>query len=204
MLFKATHICETEDRSWCGRLIGKLPCFGRHRLELAAWAPLFVVRSPPPTIPCQGSRNATEKPARIGVAHERGVSYAVQLSPPSRGRQYPLRCLPRPPVVIQAFRGPWVAMQVPLEEKEASPAKARWLYFRHDRVPGGATVSGANVGETLLRWAPNRAVRDATLRSPEREAIIEGVHRFVLKLNAPVRTGVFPSCRCENLRCFPR
>ena len=34
-------------------------------------------------------------------------------------------------------------------------------------------------------------MRDATLRRPEREAIIEGVHRLILKLNGPVRAGVF-------------
>src|SRR5277367_6503987 len=89
--------------------------------EVAAWAALFVVKSPPPTIPCQGSRNATEKPPALGLLTS-GVSYACQVSPPSRVAR--IRAMLEPPVVIQAFWNPSVVMQVPLEENEASPDKA--------------------------------------------------------------------------------
>jgi hypothetical protein len=34
-------------------------------------------------------------------------------------------------------------------------------------------------------------VRDAAIRRPEREAVIEGVRRLIRKLNGPVRAAVF-------------
>src|SRR5579863_673263 len=89
--------------------------------EVAAWTALSVVKSPPPTFPCHGSPNATENPPALALLTS-GVSYAVQLSPPSRVAK--IRAIAEPPVVIQAFRCPCVAMQVPLEENDASPERA--------------------------------------------------------------------------------
>src|SRR6478672_10891756 len=89
--------------------------------DVAAWAELFEAKSPPPTMPCQGSRKATEKPPAAALLTS-GVSYASQLSPPSRVAR--IRAVVEPPVAIQASCHPRVVMQVPLEEKEASPAKA--------------------------------------------------------------------------------
>ena len=34
--------------------------------EVAAWAEVLLVRSPPPTMPWTGSRKATEKPPALG------------------------------------------------------------------------------------------------------------------------------------------
>src|ERR1700760_332793 len=94
--------------------------------EVAAWAEVFEVRSPPPTMPCQGSRNATEKPPAFGLLTS-GVSYAFHVSPPSRVAR--IRATLEPPVVIQASCHPSVVMQVPLEENEASPDKAGGIFF---------------------------------------------------------------------------
>src|SRR5271169_1067035 len=93
--------------------------------EVAAWAAVFVVKSPPPTMPCQESRNATEKPPALALLTS-GVSYAFQVLPPSRVAR--IRATLEPPVVIQAFCLPCVVMQVPLEENDASPVKAAGIF----------------------------------------------------------------------------
>src|SRR6201990_1637726 len=86
--------------------------------DVAAWAEVFELKSPPPTMPCHGSRNATEKPPALGLLTS-GGSYASQEAPPSRVAS--IRATLEPPVAIQASCHPSVVMQVPLEEKEASP-----------------------------------------------------------------------------------
>src|SRR5882757_622026 len=78
-------------------------------------------RSPPPTMPCQGSRKATVKPPALGELTS-GVSYAFQVLPPSRVAR--ILAVVDPPVVIQAFFAPWVATRVPLDANEASPGNA--------------------------------------------------------------------------------
>src|SRR3979409_341292 len=89
--------------------------------DVATSAELFVDKSPPPRMPCQASRKATERPPAPGELTS-GVSYAFQVSPPSLVAK--ILAIVEPPVVIQAFLRPSVAMQVPLEENEASPGKA--------------------------------------------------------------------------------
>src|SRR5882757_9024107 len=92
-------------------------------LEVAVAALLgsFGSRSPPPTIPWRGSRNATVNPPALGELTS-GVSYAFQVSPASLVAR--IRAVVDPPVVIHAFLAPWVAMQVPLDANEASPGNA--------------------------------------------------------------------------------
>src|SRR6201996_4439604 len=52
----------------------------------------------------------------------------------------------------------------------------------------GLAIEGTNVRKDSV----NRiAMRYATVRRPEGEAVVEGVHCRVLKLNAPVRAAVF-------------
>src|SRR5579862_4257338 len=81
-LFKATGIGETEDRSWSGRLIRKLPCLaaivGTCCLGTAVGRQITTAHDPVAGIP-----EATEKPPALALLTS-GVSYAVQLSPPSR------------------------------------------------------------------------------------------------------------------------
>src|SRR6201986_2916630 len=95
-------------------------------LEVAAWVVLSLAKSPPPTMPCQGSRNATEVPPALGLLTS-GVSYASHVSPPSRVAR--IRATLEPPVAIQAFCHPSVVMQVPLEENEASPDRAGGIFL---------------------------------------------------------------------------
>src|SRR5712671_6309983 len=78
-------------------------------------------RSPPPTMPCQGSRNATVNPPALGELTS-GVSYAFQVLPLSRVAR--ILAVEAPPVVIQAFLAPCVATQVPLDANENSPGNA--------------------------------------------------------------------------------
>src|SRR6266700_3923158 len=78
-------------------------------------------KSPPPTIPCQGSRKATVKAPALGELTS-GVSYAFQVSPWSLVAR--TRAAVEPPVAIHAFCAPWVATQVPLDANDASPGNA--------------------------------------------------------------------------------
>src|SRR5439155_16427107 len=78
-------------------------------------------KSPPPTIPCQGSRNATVNAPALGELKS-GVSYAFQVSPPSRVVR--TLAVAAPPVATQAFRPPCVATHVPLDANENSPGNA--------------------------------------------------------------------------------
>src|ERR1700757_2515507 len=78
-------------------------------------------RSPPPTMPCHGSRNATVNAPALGELSS-GVSYAFQVSPPSRVAR--ILAVVAPPVAIQAFLPPCVATHVPLDANENSPGSA--------------------------------------------------------------------------------
>src|ERR1700733_13361951 len=78
----------------------------------------FWSKSPPPTMPCSGSRKETVNAPAVGLLTS-GVSYAFQLSPPSVVAR--ILAIFEPPVAIQACRRPSVATQVPLEENDASP-----------------------------------------------------------------------------------
>src|SRR5579863_8130979 len=72
-------------------------------------------------MPWFGSRNATvNAPASLLLFS--GVSYAFQVSPPSRVAS--ILAIFEPPVAIHAFLRPWVATQVPLDENDASPFSA--------------------------------------------------------------------------------
>src|SRR5207247_6625598 len=90
-------------------------------LDVAASAESFEAKSPPATMPFQGSRKATVKAPALGELIS-GVSYAFQVSPPSLVAR--TRAIVEPPVAIQAFLPPCVATQVPLDAKENSPGNA--------------------------------------------------------------------------------
>src|ERR1700758_2472712 len=89
--------------------------------ELAKSALVFEFKSPPPSTPCRGSRNATETPPAEGELIS-GVSYAFQVLPPSLVAR--ILATVEPPVAIQAFLSPSVATQVPLAANDASPGNA--------------------------------------------------------------------------------
>src|SRR5882762_10328617 len=78
-------------------------------------------KSPPPTMPCQGSRKSTVKAPALGELTS-GVPYAFHVSPPSLVLR--ILAMVEPPVAIQAFLSPWVATQVPLAANDASPGNA--------------------------------------------------------------------------------
>src|SRR5208337_1291841 len=78
-------------------------------------------KSPPPTMPCQGSRKATVNAPALGEL-SRGVSYAFHVSPPSLVAR--ILAIVEPPVAIQAFLPPCVATHVPLAANDASPGNA--------------------------------------------------------------------------------
>src|SRR5512139_1104715 len=84
-------------------------------VAVAALFGLAGSRSPPPTIPAQGLRKATVKAPALGELTS-GVSYASQVSPPSRVAR--TRAIVAPPVAIQAFWPPCVATHVPLAANE--------------------------------------------------------------------------------------
>src|SRR5258708_39650949 len=92
-------------------------------LEVAVFALFGSLgsKSPPPTIPCQGSRNAIVNPPALGELSS-GVSYAFQVSPWSLVAS--TLAVVEAPVAIQAFCAPWVATQVPLDANDASPGNA--------------------------------------------------------------------------------
>src|SRR5207245_230642 len=78
-------------------------------------------KSPPPTIPWNGSRKSTVKAPPRGPLND-GVLYAFHVFPWSVVAR--TRAIAAPPVAIQAFRPPCVVTQVPLDAKENSPGNA--------------------------------------------------------------------------------
>src|SRR5207247_9618871 len=90
-------------------------------LDVAASAESFEAKSPPATMPFQGSRNATVIAPALGELTS-GVSYTFQVSPPSLVAK--VLAMVEPPVAIQAFLPPCVATQVPLAANAASPGSA--------------------------------------------------------------------------------
>src|SRR5215471_11062183 len=111
-------------------------------------------------MPCQGSRNATEKPPAAALLVS-GVSYAFQLSPPSRVAR--IRATFEPPVVIQASCHPSVVMQVPLEEKEASPVNAGGIFLAIECqvLPLNVRMSGNTPFTESLCVMPRSGVQNA-------------------------------------------
>src|SRR5579862_2166188 len=72
-------------------------------------------------MPCIGSRKDTENAPAVALLTS-GVLYAFQVLPPSAVAR--ILAVLAPPVAAQAFLIPCVAMQVPLEENDASPCSA--------------------------------------------------------------------------------
>src|SRR5260370_42590777 len=73
-------------------------------------------KSPPPTMPCQGSRKSTVKAPALGELTS-GVLYAFHVSPPSRVLR--ILAMVDPAVARPAFRSPWIATQEPLAANDA-------------------------------------------------------------------------------------
>src|SRR5579872_5992673 len=95
-------------------------------LDVATAALLLAAKSPPPTMPFQGSRNATLIAPAVAELGS-GVSYAFQVSPPSLVAR--ILAMVAPPVAIHAFYSPWVVTQVPLAANEASPGNAGGIFL---------------------------------------------------------------------------
>src|ERR1700720_3297659 len=72
-------------------------------------------------MPFEESRKATLNPPAVGELIS-GVSYAFHESPPLVVAR--IRAIFEPPVAIHALVAPSVAIQVPLDENEASPFSA--------------------------------------------------------------------------------
>jgi hypothetical protein len=68
-----------------------------------------------------------------------------------------------PPVAIQAFRSPSVAMQVPLAENEASPASAGGMFAAIERhvFPSVVRMSGNTPFTESLCVTPRSGVQNA-------------------------------------------
>src|SRR5271169_5563245 len=109
--------------------------------EVAMSALSFAAKSPPPTMPCRGSRKATLIAPALGELTS-GVSYAFQVSPPSLVAR--ILAMVEPPVAIQALLSPWVVMQVPLAANEASPESAGGILplISCQVVPSVVRISG--------------------------------------------------------------
>src|SRR6516225_1522511 len=78
-------------------------------------------RSPPPTMPFHGLRNAIVNPPALDELNS-GVSYAFHVSPPSLVAS--TRAIVETPVTIHAFCPPCVATHVPLAANDPSSGKA--------------------------------------------------------------------------------
>src|SRR5277367_879523 len=128
--------------------------------EVAMSALSFEAKSPPPTMPFRGSRKATEiAPALAELTS--GVSYAFQVSPPSLVAR--ILAMVDPPVAIQAFFPPWVVMQVPLAENDASPCNAGGILalISCQVVPSTVRISGKTPFTESLCAMPRFGVQKA-------------------------------------------
>src|SRR5713226_10211703 len=145
------------------------PCTGGLFVRVHVWPPSsevavsalsFEARSPPPTIPCRGSRKATEIAPALGELTS-GVSYAFQVSPPSLVAK--ILAVVEPPVAIQAFDSPCVATQVPLAANEASPGNAGGMLAAMDShvIPSVVRRSGNTPLTESLCAMPRLGVQNA-------------------------------------------
>src|SRR6266576_6101307 len=108
------------------------PVTGGGLVRVQVWPPSFEVavrallgspgsKSPPPTMPLNGSRKATVKAPALGELND-GVSYAFHVLPWSLVAR--TLAIAAPPVAIHAFLPPCVVTHVPLDAKENSPGNA--------------------------------------------------------------------------------
>src|SRR6516225_2215029 len=117
-------------------------------------------KSPPPTMPFHGFRNAMVNAPALGEL-SKGVSYALQVSPPSRVAS--TRAIAETPVAIQALCPPCVATHVPLAAKEPSPDKAggMLLLMLCQVVPSVVRMSGKTPFTESLWAMPRFGVQKA-------------------------------------------
>src|SRR6266478_5936882 len=145
------------------------PCTGGLFVRVHVWPPSFDVavsaasfeaKSPPPTIPLRGSRKATEIAPALGELTS-GVSYAFQLSPPSRVAK--ILAVVAPPVAIQAFVLSCVVMQVPLAANEASPGNTGGILAAMDCqvIPSVVRIAGNTPFTESLCAMPRFGVQKA-------------------------------------------
>src|SRR5438105_13101977 len=129
--------------------------------EVAALFGSAGSKSPPPTMPCQGSRKSTVNAPAVGELTS-GVAYAFQLSPPSLVAS--TRAVVEPPVAIHAFLPPCVATHVPLAAKDASPGNAggKLLLMSCHVIPSVVRRSGNFPFTESLCARPLFGVQNAT------------------------------------------
>src|SRR5215469_5639326 len=145
------------------------PCTGGLVVRIHVWPPSsdvavsalsFDAKSPPPTMPCDGSRNATEIAPALGELTS-GVSDAIQVSPPSLVAR--ILAIVEPPVAIHALLFPCAAMQVPLAANDASPDNAGGILAAMDCqvVPSVVRMSGNTPFTESLCVTPRFGVQNA-------------------------------------------
>src|SRR5262245_34874564 len=117
-------------------------------------------RSPPPTMPWNGSRKSTVNAPPLGPLNN-GVLYAFHVSPWSLVAS--TRAIAAPPVAIQAFLPPCVVTQVPLEAKENSPGNAggMLLLMSGQVIPSVVRISGNTPLTESLCAMPRSGVQNA-------------------------------------------
>src|SRR6266487_3992275 len=110
-------------------------------------------KSPPPTMPWNGSRKSTVKAPALGEL-TKGVLYAFQVLPPS---------LVARTLAIAAFLPPCVVTQVPLDAKENSPGNAGGilLLISCQVVPSVVRRSGNTPFTESLCAMPRSGVQNA-------------------------------------------
>src|SRR5438094_6519805 len=128
--------------------------------DVAVSAEPFEAKSPPATMPFQGSRKATVMAPALGELTS-GVPYAFQVSPPSLVAR--ILATVEPPVAIQAFLPPCVATQVPLAANEASRGNAGVILVAMDShvIPLAVRRSGNTPLTESLCAMPRLGVQNA-------------------------------------------
>src|SRR5215469_6762430 len=145
------------------------PCTGGLVVRIHVWPPSsdvavsalsFDAKSPPPTMPCDGSRNATEIAPALGELTS-GVSNAFQVLPPSLVAR--TLAIVETPVTIQALLFPCVAIQVPLAAKDASSGNAVGMLAAMDCQvrPSVVRMSGKTPFTESLCVMPRSGVQNA-------------------------------------------
>src|SRR6266545_6861583 len=131
-------------------------------LEVAVSALLGLLgsKSPPPTMPRNGSRKSTVKAPALGEL-TRGVSYAFHVLPWSLVAR--ILAMSEPPVAIQAFLPPCVVTQVPLDANENSPGNAGGilLLISCHVIPSMVRKSGKTPFTESLCKIPRSGVQNA-------------------------------------------
>src|SRR6266403_1456519 len=190
------HVTQAENRTGDRRRVRKLPRLtaivrrGGSSVIRVAWIQIAAAYDAMP-----GVTEIHREGARAGRTDKRRVIRVPRVAPVS-GAEDPGDCR-------AAGRNPGVALALgrnaSAARRERRFARQRRRHIAADVLPGLA-IGGAEIGEHSVHRV---AMRDAALRRPERETIVERAGILVLELHRPSRAAIYRFIYAEVRRIIP-